>query len=72
MTPFGGGYLSGYSLYRDRKFAKFGRRGVWVYTKERGGTWRIKANDDLDKLIRHKNAINYIKSQRLSSFGHLH
>jgi hypothetical protein len=39
---------------------------------ERGGTWRIKTNDELDKLIRHKNTINYIKAQRLSWFGHLH
>jgi hypothetical protein len=26
---------------------------------------RIKTNDELDKLIRHKNIINYIKAQRL-------
>jgi hypothetical protein len=30
-------------------------------TKERDGTWRIKTNGELDKLIRHKNIINYIK-----------
>jgi hypothetical protein len=36
------------------------------------GTWRIKTNDELDKLIRYKNIINYIKAQRLSRFGHLH
>jgi hypothetical protein len=35
-------------------------------------TWRIKTNDELDKLIRHKNKINYIKAQRLIWFGHLH
>jgi hypothetical protein len=40
--------------------------------KERDGTWRIKTNDELDKLIRHKNIINYTKAQRLSWFGHLH
>jgi hypothetical protein len=40
-------------------------------TKERDGTWRIKTNDELHKLIRHKNIINYIKAQRLSWFGHL-
>jgi len=28
--------------------------------------------DELDKLIRHKNIINYIKAQKLSWFGHLH
>ena len=41
-------------------------------TKERDGTWRIKTNDELDELIRKKNIINYVKSQILSWFGHLH
>jgi len=31
-----------------------------------------KQNDELDKLVRHKNKINYIEAQRLSLFGHLH
>src|SRR5215469_15291351 len=47
-------------------------RKIFGPTKERDGTWRIKINDELDKLIRHKNTINYIKAQRLSWFGHLH
>jgi hypothetical protein len=47
-------------------------RKIFGPTKERDGTWRIKTNDELDKLIRHKNIINYIKAQRLSLFGHLH
>jgi len=47
-------------------------RMIFGPTKERDGTWRIKTNDELDKLIRHKNLINYIKAQRLSWFGHLH
>ena len=34
--------------------------------------WRIKTNDELDELIRHKNLINHIKAQRFSWFGHLH
>jgi hypothetical protein len=33
----------------------------FVHTKERDGTWRIKTNDELDKLIRHKDIINYKK-----------
>jgi hypothetical protein len=41
-------------------------------TKERDGTWRIKTNEELDELIRHKYIINNIKAQRLSWFGHLH
>jgi hypothetical protein len=39
--------------------------------KERDGTWRIKTNDELDELIRHRHIINHIKAQRLSWFGHL-
>jgi hypothetical protein len=42
------------------------------HTQQRDGTWRIKTNDELDKLIRHKNIINYIKAQRIIWFGHLH
>jgi len=34
-------------------------------------TWRIKTNEELDKLIKHKNIVNYIKAQRLSWFGHV-
>jgi hypothetical protein len=29
-------------------------------------------NVELDKLIQHWNIINYVKSQRLSWFGHIH
>jgi hypothetical protein len=47
-------------------------RKIFGPTKERDVTWRIKTNDELDKLIRYKNIINYIKAQRLSWFGHLH
>jgi hypothetical protein len=43
-----------------------------VLQKKRDGIWRIKTNDELDELIRHKNIINHIKAQRLSWFGHLH
>jgi hypothetical protein len=47
-------------------------RKIFGSTKERDGTWRIKTNDGRDKLIRHKNIINYVKAQRLSWFAHLH
>jgi hypothetical protein len=43
-----------------------------VLQKKEIVTWRIKTNDELDELIRHKNIIKYIKAQRLSWFGHLH
>jgi hypothetical protein len=46
-------------------------RRIFSPTKERDGTWRIKTNDELDKLIRHKNIINHIKAQRLSWVDHL-
>jgi hypothetical protein len=46
-------------------------RKIFGPKKERDRTWSIKTNDELDKLIRHKNTINYIKAQRLSWFGHL-
>ena len=28
-------------------------------------------NEELDKLIKHKNIVNHIKAQRLSWFGHV-
>ena len=40
--------------------------------KERDGTWRIKTNEELNKLIGNKTIINYIKSQRLGWLGHVH
>jgi len=46
-------------------------RKIFGPTKDRDGTWRIKTNDELDELIKHKNIINHIKAQRLSWFGHL-
>jgi len=33
-------------------------RKIFGPTKERDGTWRIKTNDELDKLMRHKNIIS--------------
>jgi hypothetical protein len=45
-------------------------RGIFGPTKE-NQTWRIKNNEELDKLIKHENTVNYIKAQRLSWFGHI-
>jgi hypothetical protein len=59
-------------LSRIRVFERKVLRKIFGPTEERDGTWRIKTNDELDKLIRHKNIINYIKAQRLSWFGLLH
>jgi hypothetical protein len=46
-------------------------RKIFGQTKEDNGIWRIKTNKELDKLIKHQNIINYVKSQRLSWFGHI-
>jgi hypothetical protein len=53
-------------LVFDRKIL----RRIFGPTKE-NQIWRIKTNEELDKLIKHKNIVNYIKSQRLSWFGHV-
>ena len=45
-------------------------RRIFGPTKE-NQIWRVKTNGELDKLIRHKNVINYIKAQILSWFGHV-
>ena len=44
-------------------------RRIFGLTKE-NQIRRVKTNEELDKLIKHKNIINYIKAQRLSWFGH--
>ena len=36
------------------------------------GTWRIKSNEEPNRLTGNKNIINYIKAQRLAWFGHIH
>jgi len=43
------------------------RRMFWP--TEENQIRRIKTNEELDKLIKHKNMVNYIKAQRLSWFG---
>ena len=46
-------------------------RRIYGPTKESDGTWRIKSNEELNRLIGNKNIINYIKAQRLAWFGHV-
>jgi len=36
----------------------------------KNGSWRIKTNKELDKLIQHKNIINFARVQRLGWYGH--
>jgi hypothetical protein len=45
-------------------------RRIFVPTKE-NQIWRIKRNEEIDKLVKHKNIVNYIKAQGLSWFGHV-
>ena len=45
-------------LVFDRKIL----RGIFGPTKE-NKIWRIKNNEELDKLIKHENIVNYIKTQ---------
>ena len=65
-------YLKGTIKHKLMVFERKVLRTIFGSTKERDGTWRIKTNVELNKLIRHKNIINYIKTQRLSWFCHLH
>jgi len=43
-------------------------RGIFGPTKE-NQIWRIKNNEELDKLIKYENIVSYIKAQRLSWYG---
>jgi hypothetical protein len=36
------------------------------------GSWRIKTNEELNKLIKYKNIVNHIEAQRLGWFGHVY
>jgi capsule polysaccharide modification protein KpsS len=45
-------------------------RRIFGPTKE-NQIWRVKTNEEFDKLTKHKNIINHIKAQRLSWFGHI-
>jgi hypothetical protein len=47
-------------------------RRLYGPTKVRDGTWRIKSNEELNRLIENKNIINYIKAQRLAWFVQVH
>jgi hypothetical protein len=53
-------------LVFDRKIL----RRIFGPTKE-NQIWRVKTSEELDKLIKYKNIINYVKAQRLSWFGHV-
>jgi len=61
-------------IYIKSKLRVFERkvlRRMYGPTKERDGTWQVKSNDELNRLIGNKNIINYMKAQRLAWFGHV-
>jgi len=35
------------------------------------GSCRIKSNEELDKLIKHGNIINFARAQKLGCYGHV-
>ena len=35
------------------------------------GSWRIKTNQELDKIIKNKNIMNFARAQRLGWSGHI-
>jgi hypothetical protein len=45
-------------------------RKIFSSTNE-NGIWRIKTNQELDKIITHRNIINFIRAQRLGWLGHI-
>jgi len=45
-------------------------RRIFGPTKE-NQICRVKTNEEVDKVVKHKNIINHIKTQRLSWFGHV-
>jgi len=45
-------------------------RKIFGQTYE-NGSWRIKTNQELGKLIKHKNIINFAIAQGLGWYGHI-
>jgi len=45
-------------------------RKIFCPTYE-NGSWGIKTNEELDKLIKHENIINFARAQRLGWYGHI-
>lgn len=59
----------------SRKLLIFERkilRKIFGPTKDNDGTWRIKTNDELNRIVKNRNIIAFIKAQRLSWLGHVH
>jgi len=52
------------SIQKPMIFERKILRKIFGPTKEVNGLWRIKTNEELDELIKRKNMIRFIKSQR--------
>jgi hypothetical protein len=46
-------------------------RKIFVPTKQQNGLRKIKTNEELDKPIKHKNIIKFVKAQKLNLLGHI-
>ena len=46
-------------------------RKIYGPTLDNNGTWRIKTNEELEMLIKKKNIVRFIKSQRLRWAAHV-
>jgi len=62
--------MSGHSIQKLLDFGGKILRRIFGPKKE-NQIWRIQTNEGLDKLIKHRNKVNFIKAQRLSWFGHV-
>jgi len=51
-------------------FERKALRKIFGPTNE-NGIWQIKTNQELDKIIKHKNIINFRRAQRLGWLGHI-
>jgi hypothetical protein len=47
-------------------------RSIFGSSKNIDGSWRIKTNEELNKLIKYKSIVNHIKAERLGWFGHVY
>jgi hypothetical protein len=54
-----------------RVFERRVLRKIYGPTLDKDGTWRIKRNEELENLIKKKNIVRFIKSQRLRWVAHV-